>query len=221
MDSFIDIYCERLGPGLLAEPINAITNLSFFIAASFCLHLAYKKDALDWRSGALITLVYIIGTGSTLFHTTATFWAMLSDALPILFYQIVFLQVYSSRVIGLSCRYSSGLLALFLLTVFMFGQLPSDWLNGSIGYFPALLFLYGLSYWHWRFASVEKNLMLQASGIFTVSLFFRSIDMYVCDSLPLGTHFLWHILNGVVLYMTTRAFILNAQQNIKQSGSGA
>ena len=29
----VDLYCERLGPGLLAEPLNAITNLAFFIAA--------------------------------------------------------------------------------------------------------------------------------------------------------------------------------------------
>jgi hypothetical protein len=25
----IDAYCERLGPGLWAEPLNALTNLAF------------------------------------------------------------------------------------------------------------------------------------------------------------------------------------------------
>lgn len=210
MDSFIDIYCERLGPGLLAEPINAITNASFFVAAFFAYSLARQKNALDWRSALLIFLVTLIGIGSTLFHTAATFWAMMSDSLPILFYQIAFLQVYSSRVIGLSCRYNSALLGAFLITVVAVYQLPHDLFNGSIGYSPALLFLVGLSIWHLRNAKEEKNLMLMASAVFTVSLFFRSIDMHVCDDLPLGTHFLWHILNGVVLYMTTRAYILNA-----------
>jgi hypothetical protein len=29
----VDIYCERLGPGLWAEPLNAVTNVAFFVAA--------------------------------------------------------------------------------------------------------------------------------------------------------------------------------------------
>ena len=35
----IDIYCERVGPGLWAEPVNALTNLSFLAAAAFVLAL--------------------------------------------------------------------------------------------------------------------------------------------------------------------------------------
>jgi hypothetical protein len=33
MDAYMDAYCERTGPGPLAEPLNAITNASFLIAA--------------------------------------------------------------------------------------------------------------------------------------------------------------------------------------------
>jgi hypothetical protein len=32
----IDAYCERLGPGLWAEPLNALTNLAFIVAALIC-----------------------------------------------------------------------------------------------------------------------------------------------------------------------------------------
>ncbi len=209
MDSFIDIYCERLGPGLLAEPVNALTNLSFFIAALLCWRVARQKGPVDIRTATLLVLIVVIGTGSTLFHTTATYWAMLTDALPILFYQIVFLQFYASRVMKLPAAYSFGLLGLFLVTVFVFGLLPQSWLNGSISYFPALLFLYGLSYWHWRYASLGRFLLLETAGIFTISLLFRSIDMQICNAMPLGTHFLWHLLNGIVLYYTTCAYILN------------
>lgn len=218
MDSFIDIYCERLEPGLWAEPLNATTNLSFFIAAFFCWRLFQKQDCRSRGSLVLIALMLVIGTGSTLFHTTATYWAMISDALPILIYQIVFLLIYSVRVMRLSVSYAGGLLGLFMVTVFSFGLLPQSWLNGSISYLPALLFLLGFSYWHWRYAGVQKFLLLEASAIFTVSLFFRSIDMRLCESLPFGTHFLWHVLNGVVLHMTTAAYILNAR---KPACSGA
>ena len=29
----MDAYCERVGPGLLAEPLNAVSNASFLLAA--------------------------------------------------------------------------------------------------------------------------------------------------------------------------------------------
>ena len=28
----------------------------------------------------------------------------------------------------------------------------------------------------------------------------RSLDLQVCDAFPPGTHFLWHLFNGVMLY---------------------
>jgi hypothetical protein len=49
------------------------------------------------------------------------------------------------------------------------------------------------------------RLMFAAAGTLVVSLTFRSIDMDVCDALPLGTHFLWHSLNGLALYLLLRA----------------
>ena len=30
----LNLYCERLGPGLWAEPLNAVSNAAFFIAAA-------------------------------------------------------------------------------------------------------------------------------------------------------------------------------------------
>ncbi len=30
----IDAYCERLGPGVWAEPVNALTNLAFLAGAA-------------------------------------------------------------------------------------------------------------------------------------------------------------------------------------------
>jgi len=44
-------------------------------------------------------------------------------------------------------------------------------------------------------------LLLWAAGLFLLSLTFRSLDLALCASLPHGTHFLWHLLNGVVLVL--------------------
>jgi hypothetical protein len=36
--------------------------------------------------------------------------------------------------------------------------------------------------------------------------------MQFCPEMPVGLHFLWHMLNGLVLYLTARAYILNARK---------
>jgi hypothetical protein len=43
--------------------------------------------------------------------------------------------------------------------------------------------------------------MLIAAAVFVTSLIFRVIDLDICGLLPVGTHFLWHILNAVVIYL--------------------
>lgn len=213
MNEVIDIYCERLEDGLLAEPLNALTNLSFFIAAYFAINLAKKNGQLiEPRAGLLIALLIMIGVGSTLFHTFATGWASLADTLPILCYQVAFLFLYARHIIPLSLPRTLALVGVFFITVIMFVQLPSDMLNGSLQYAPAIIFLAGLGIWHALKAKTERFILLVAAALFAVSLTFRSIDIQLCQSWPIGTHFLWHVLNGVVLYLTTRAYIVTKRR---------
>src|SRR4051794_14524228 len=81
-------YCERCGPGLLAEPINASTNLSFLIAAWAAWFLARRANALHAGTWGLIALSVAIGIGSALYHTFATGWARVLDVVPILHFQL-------------------------------------------------------------------------------------------------------------------------------------
>lgn len=214
MQNYIDIYCERLEPGLLAEPVNALTNISFFIAAFFAYKLAKKEHALNSRTRILIILLCAIGLGSTLFHTMATPAAQRSDVLPIVLYQIFFVVFYSLDVMRLNAFVTSVLFVVFLASSAVMDQIPSHILNGSAGYFPALLYLGGFALWQARHGKVEPKGLQYAALTFILSLSFRTMDMEVCEGFPLGTHFLWHLLNGVVLYLTTRAYILNQEKRL-------
>lgn len=51
--------------------------------------------------------------------------------------------------------------------------------------------------------------ILAAGCTLIVSLVCRNIDMAVCPAFPLGAHFLWHILNAVVLYLLLRAALVD------------
>lgn len=205
---YIDLYCERLAPGLTGEPLNAISNLAFFIAAFAIAKLAFNQNKIPVEIWLLLGLTIAIGTGSTLFHTFATRWSNWLDIIPIFLFQLCFLWLYARRVIRMK-----PLIAGVFLTGFVFASLLSQQfihvLNGSLSYTPALLILGGLGIYHYQQQKQEALILLAATGVFFVALFFRTFDSTICPNFPFGTHFLWHLLNGVVLYLSVRGLILN------------
>ena len=50
-------YCERTGPGLCDEPLNAVTNAAFLVAAWAVWRLARRRCALDAGIRVLIGLL--------------------------------------------------------------------------------------------------------------------------------------------------------------------
>jgi hypothetical protein len=68
----IDVYCERIGPGLLAEPLNAVTNASFLIAAWAAWLLASRLGRLSPEVWGLLALSVAVGIGSGIWHSFAT-----------------------------------------------------------------------------------------------------------------------------------------------------
>ena len=52
----MDAYCERVGPGLLAEPLNAVSNVSFLLAAWAAWVLATRTGTLSTGVRVLIAL---------------------------------------------------------------------------------------------------------------------------------------------------------------------
>jgi hypothetical protein len=86
MFEVVDLYCERLGPGLWAEPLNALTNASFLVAAWFSWRMAARQQRLTSGVWLLIGLMIAIAIGSGFFHTFATNWARILDVVPILIF---------------------------------------------------------------------------------------------------------------------------------------
>ncbi|MEL7215701.1 MAG: hypothetical protein AAGJ96_07195, partial [Pseudomonadota bacterium] len=60
-----------------------------------------------------------------------------------------------------------------------------------------LITLYALALWRKHPATAQG--LLIGVAILSLSLTFRTVDEAVCNALPLGTHFMWHILNGAML----------------------
>jgi hypothetical protein len=195
----IDLYCERLGEGLAAEPLNALSNAAFFVAAAYGL-LAARRAHADWPVWLLAVLAGIVGAGSLAFHTFANRWSMLADVIPIAIFIYGFFGFALRRLLRLSWSMTAiGILALLAANLVVSRYTPPVLLNGSIGYVPALV------------AAIAVALMLRAEQhpayrhfaaaavIFALSLVFRTADRIACGTIPIGTHFLWHILNATVI----------------------
>ncbi|WP_317933273.1 hypothetical protein [Halioxenophilus sp. WMMB6] len=144
--------------------------------------------------------------GSSAFHTLANQWSLLADVIPISLFQLVFLAAYSRYVIALPVWGVASLLILFLVSGWLLGLLPVD-INGSQSYLAAALFVAGLGIYHRLSHQPEPFVLLTALVLFLVSLTLRTIDNSICGQWPLGTHFLWHLCNGAVLYLCVRAYL--------------
>jgi len=193
---------------LWAEPINALMSLAFLAAAWASWQLARRSGTLDGSTGLLIALMATVGIGSGLFHTFATTWARVLDVLPILIFQLLFLWLYLRRVVWLDWPYSA-LAVGGLLIAALIGRLFPAFLNGSLTYLPALVVLIALGVYHYKVQKQERLALLAASGVFALALFFRTIDEAACPYIPFGTHFLWHVLNAVVLFLVSLGLVRN------------
>lgn len=210
----IDIYCERVDPSFWAEPINASTNAAFILSSILLFILARKQGSLKPSIVWLISLIAIIGLGSFLFHTFANTWSKFADVLPIMVFKISFIVIYARAVMDFGAKGIAALLSLFVSLCVIAGSMPYEWLNGSLGYSPALIFILGLGIYHFKMQKREPWVLLISAAVFVVSITLRSIDMLVCDDLPIGIHYMWHILNAVVLYLAVRAVIVNDKRRL-------
>ncbi len=199
----IDQYCERLDPSFWAEPVNALTNAAFIIAAVMALADWRRSGSNDRPVLALITVVFVIGLGSFAFHTLATRGARLLDVIPIGVFIYGYFLLALRRMLGMRWVYAIVLLIAFIaLSNALAILVPREVLNGSTGYFPALGALLVIGWL--RKDSAAGRAMLIAAAIFIVSLGLRIVDLDICSAFPVGTHFLWHVLNAVLLYVLLR-----------------
>lgn len=197
----VDIYCERTDPSFWAEPVNALSNAAFVIAAAVIWGRLSRGAGPVPLARALVLVLALIGVGSFLFHTFAEVWAEWADVIPIGAFVVTFLFAMNRHVFGLRIWPAIGVTALFVpyvaLTLPLFLALPFFRISAAYWPIALLIALYGAALLR-RAPRTARGLFLGAA-LLSLSLTFRSLDMALCAAWPLGTHFLWHLLNGVML----------------------
>ena len=193
----VDIYCERLDAGIWAEPVNALTNLAFVLSA---LVLWPRVRGLAWGR-ALCLMLAVIGLASGAFHTLAVGWTGAADVLSIMVFALTYIYLANRDFWGMrpgwALAATVGFLPYAALTIPLFEHLPGLGVSAQYMPLPVMILAYA-ALLRRRSPATARNLAIGAV-ILLVSLSFRSGDMPLCPAVPLGTHFMWHLLNAVML----------------------
>jgi hypothetical protein len=223
------LYCERgTNEALFAEPLNAASNASFLLAALVALLLLLRRPK-ELRSAdhfLFIALVFLIGIGSLSFHLLADRASMLADVIPINVFMLVYLGFALNRFLRVPPGWTVLILIGFVGSVALTMQVKcwgggigfpgaevsgaSECLNGSLVYLPALLAMAIVGGLMVERRDPAAPYILWAALIFAISVTFRSLDLALCDAYQfqgrrIGTHFVWHLLNGLALFLLLRA----------------
>ncbi len=229
-------YCERgLDPGFWAEPFNALTNFGFIFAGIVALWLLTRRPSGETKlfRYLLVLDLFVIGVGSFLFHTYATPWASAADVIPIGIFMLAYLGYALYVFAGLPLILTLPAIAGFAYVIELAmrvdcSTLPfslpilqtTNCLNGSFGYLPALAAMLLIGAWLALRRHPAAPYVFGGGLIFVVSVGFRATDRILCQAItfmgkPIGTHFLWHTLNSIVLFLLMLAAIRYGGRRIR------
>ena len=197
-------YCERTSLAVFSEPLNLFTNLCFIISSILLLLNKSIKD----KKYAL--LVFLIGFGSILFHSIPNKLTGFLDILFIIFF-ILYYIFYLYKKLNIKTYFSALISITFIIFCFIFGSYFTNTLLGSSSFYLPIIFHLIILYLYFLFnRKIYKhyNLFLYISILFSCSFLLRSFDLYLCKNFLIGTHFMWHILNAMVLYFLVNFYYL-------------
>jgi hypothetical protein len=225
-------YCERgFSTAFWAEPLNAITNGGFLVAAFAGAAMIARRPSEErsiWSIFFVLNFI-AIGIGSFLFHTVPNASTAAADTGPIGVFMLTYLVFALRRFAGAPWLLIAAAISAFLAAMAMAFKMhcweghigfwldmppgsQGKCLNGSLGYGPALIAMWLIAGW----LAVKRHpaalLLFAAAATFLASLTFRSLDQARCEDWVIlghrmGTHFIWHMLNSLTLFLLLFAAI--------------
>jgi hypothetical protein len=156
----------------------------------------------------LPALMALIGLGSSAFHTLAVLWTEFLDVACIGVFIYFFIACFLRYVADLPWSQAwIGMPLFWLLGKALSYLFPPQSFNGSVGYFPAFACLLLMGGYLASRRSPDASYYFAAAVIFAVSLTLRTLDLAWCATFPVGTHWAWHSLNAITLYLASYGLI--------------
>ncbi|MDP9249385.1 MAG: ceramidase, partial [bacterium] len=188
-------YCESLIGNILSQPLNAISNVAYFVAAFIAYR--YLRQQKATKLFILPALLGVIGIGSAWWHIANSYVGDMLDTYSIALFASVVTIIFLTKITKSKVVVTAFFVVLLFL-VFL-AETLAVW-NGSLPYVVLLGgFLITGIFYKKKFPST-KLIFLSASLTFLAAITVRSVDIILCPYIPTGTHFLWHILVATLGY---------------------
>ncbi len=207
---YVDFFCERTRAGFFDEPLNLISNLPLIWVAFVIQRNIKEAKITDKTISFLRILVYVIILGSFAFHSTAMQWGRFLDLVPIALFYLIHAYVVARRILRLS-RWSIFLQVLtFCLVAVLYRRYIEP--DGNLLY-PPFSGAIALSVIHAVLCfrkGVPCAYMIAVLGLLAcLGFLLMKLDIALCDLIPIGLHWLWHIVAAVILYFAFLFIIKN------------
>lgn len=203
------IYCETFlhASGVFPfEPVNTWTSLIPVLFGLLALWWLYRQPRVDYLAYVLAGLAVMTGVGSVLWHGLRTELTLTFDVLPGLMYFLLITLLWPQRLLLSQWWGFATVAALLTLTIGLSYLLPDANPNGP----PIILFFTTAALAFSLLAvtfSRNRTAFWWATGMLVAALMAataRTIDLSFCDTLPFGTHFIWHCCLGFAAYAGVR-----------------
>lgn len=196
--SAVGHYCGRFEPGFFGEPLNSFSNVAFVVGAAVAWHAWRRNATRDPWQLLLFALAASIGVGSFIFHSMPTPVTLMVDLVPIQVFGLTFLAYACVRYLGLSIPATLGIaICFFFIRQGWIIAMPRGALGGGITHIPSLVAVLGVGGWLVHRRMRLGWFLLGAGTSYVAALLIRSWDLYLCSSLPLGVHWVWHLLTAL------------------------
>lgn len=213
MPPFGPMYCETpdsINGIFPVEPWNAYSSMVIVVFGLLATMLVARRAPRSYELYLVCALLVVNGVGSTLWHGLRERWALTLDVMPALFFVLLVAVLWARKVAPLWQALLLG--AVFLVTPFALSYFELNFYGrfGSMGIVitAAAIWLVTLTMRVSRAAALSGGVALVlAIGALT----FRSIDSMSCDTVSVGSHFLWHILLSSAAFLCIRTLVLLAE----------
>jgi hypothetical protein len=214
-------YCETLSAlstnsiAFPIEPANTVSNGVIVLFGLASMYMVAKRTPRAYDLYIVSALLVACGIGSGIWHGlrdgTALFWEVRAG----LFFLLGVAICWSFRLWSpiISAAFVAAFVVSFELSRDYFGITNQRWVAAA----PAVILFGSILAAQTVIRSKKAALLgLAAMGLSLTALAFRTYDLTVCDSFPMGTHWLWHMFNSAGGFTAMMAIITLQTQGARK-----
>lgn len=207
-------YCEPIADALIAQPWNTYSNALFFVFA-FMLYQRYQLMSTQEQTPLLQTLCLspiLIGMGSTVWHATMIGWTLSIDVASIGVFAALFIIYGMRHILQKTWWMTVGAIVAVVVLGAVTTRLTVDMIpQKSGGFIPLALIILGIGGALTAKKHSSAGYYYAAGFAMLCAALFRVSDEAMCTAIPMGTHWLWHVLTAITAYLMIIPFV-KAQQ---------